>query len=171
MGARASRRRHEGRRIRKQRRILGSTERKIDEVAEGLTAFGKAAEKAARGMTSMFRAFSLGIPGVIAARDERDGSVTLAVDPAPPHPTQSGVEDGREALSVPERVDAAAARMGIELAPWQRDLAIITLSGIPLQVQRPQAHGKTTVGEVVKIAHRQGCEARRGWVDEAAGLA
>lgn len=113
MGARASRRRHEGRRIRKQRRILGSTERKIDEVAEGFTAFGKAAEKAAQGMTSMFTVFSLGILGVIAARDERDGSVTLAVDPAPPYPTQSGVEGGREALSVPERVDAAAARMGI----------------------------------------------------------
>lgn len=52
-------------------------------------------------------------PGTIAVRDERDGSVTLAVDPGLPYPTQSGVEDGREALSVPERVDAAAARMGI----------------------------------------------------------
>lgn len=145
--------------------------RKIDEVAEGFMALGKAAQKGAEAMSSMFTIFDWGIPGVIAARDERDGSVTLAVDPAPPYPTQSGVEDGREALSVPDRVDAAAARMGVELTPQQRELAIATLSGIPMQVQWPQGRGKVAVGEIVKEAHLlRGYEAKYGWVDEAAGL-
>lgn len=156
---------------------MGDTERafdrvnhKIDALAQGFVAFGEAVEKGAKAMSSMFTIFDWGIPGVIAARDERDGSVTLAVDPAPPYPTQSGVEDGREALSVPERVDAAAARMGLELDPWQRELAIATLSGIPMQVQWPQGRGKVAVGEVVKEAHQRGYEAKHGWVDEAAGL-
>lgn len=145
---------------------MGGWEHKVDEVAEGFTALGKAAEKAAQDMAAMFTVFDWGIPGVIAARDERDGSVILAVDPAPPYPTQSGVEARREALSVPERVDAAAARMGVELTPWQRELAIATLSGIPMQVEWPQGRGKVAVGEVVKEAHARGYETKYGWVDE-----
>lgn len=144
--------------------------RKMDTIAEGFVAVGKAAEIAAKRMGNVFTVFSRRIPGAIMARNEHDGSTILAVDPAPPYPTQSGVEARREALSVPERVDAAAARMGVELTSWQRELAIATLSGIPMQVQWPQGRGKTTVSEVVKVAHREGYEAKHGWVDEAARL-
>lgn len=143
---------------------------KIDAIAQGFVAIGKAAEVAAERMGNLFTIFPGRIPGVIMARDERDGSVILAVDPALPYPTRSGVEDGREALSASERVDAAAARMGVELTPWQRELAIATVSGVPMMTARGKSGGKTAVSEVVQEAHMRGVEAKYGWIDEATRL-
>lgn len=175
MGARASRRRHEGRRIRKTKRQWGSLTAAAEKFTETMSALSDVVVKAATQFSELatrYEVVDLGIPGTIAVRDTREGTVTLGVDPASPYPTQSEVEDGRGAHSVAERVDAMAAKMGLELLPWQRELAIAALetnqSGYITIQQRSQQAGKTTVQRVV--AELRGPEHGVAWVDETIDL-
>lgn len=149
------------------RRLRREWDYQAAEVSRGFVALGRAAEEASRWMGQMFAVFDVGIPGVIAARDGRDGSTPLAEDPGVPYPTQSGVEAGREALSIAERVDATAARMGYTLLPWQRELAIAFLRKEITGMVAPSTLGKQVVSDVVN--ELRGVDANLAWIDEAPG--
>lgn len=169
MGARASRRRHEGRRIRKMRRQLGLVTRSFEEMADTMAAFGDAVMKAMSSVAeaaARFEVVDLGTPGLVAVRDRRDGTVAVGVDPGVPYPTQSGVEDGTEALSAAERVDAAAAEIGITLSPEQREYAIAAVAGIPMVWVGGRGYGKFSTRLVIDKARQSGPEANLGLVDE-----
>lgn len=116
MGARASRRRHEGRRIRKAHRGTGPQLEDFGKVADAaataLSLFGEAFSRvgeAIKTIQATYEVIDLGIPGLIAVRDRRDGTVTVGVDPALPYPTQSGVEALRSAAT------ASAEMRGFEI--------------------------------------------------------
>lgn len=102
MGARASRRRHDGRRIRKMRRQMGLVTRGFEELADVMTLFGDAVMQAVSSFSELaaqYEVIDLGMPGWIAVRDRQNGGVIVAVDPALPYPTHSGVEAVRSAAT------------------------------------------------------------------------
>lgn len=149
------------------RRQLGLVTRSFEEMADAMALFGNAVMSAISTISeavARFEVIDLGIPGVIAVQDRHDGTYTFGVDPGSPYPTRSGVEDGREAHSAAERIDASAAALGIELTPLQHHLAIKLLTGNV--VTAPRAFGKWAAAEVAAHALR-GPEIQMAWVDEA----
>ncbi|QNJ55545.1 hypothetical protein SEA_PHINKY_53 [Microbacterium phage Phinky] len=165
MGARASRRRHEGRAIRKVRRIWkgGVITGQFARAAAGFTRVGKSAERAASEIGALVEV--LDTPsGSIAVAQRPDGSIVLGIDPGTGSPSQAGVEAGRSAHSASERVGAAAAEMGLRLLPWQRDVAIAALEGRPTALLGCKQCGRSTVLEVIKRA--RGPESGLAYVDE-----
>ena len=133
MGARASRRRHEGRAIRKKRRVIKEQLLNLGAISAGFTALGKAAEHAVRAMGHAFIAFA---NGAAVVWDEREGGVTAPDNPFLICAILPGAGDARRAQGAAERVDATAVRMGIELEPWQRELAIASI--VPVEGVEPQ---------------------------------
>lgn len=165
MGARASRRRHEGRAIRKVRRIWmgGIITGQFARAAAGFTRVGKSAERTASEMVTLVEV--LDTPsGSIAVAQRPDGSTVLGIDLGTGSPSQTGVEAGRSAHSAAEQVDAAAAEMGLRLLPWQREYAIAALEGRPLALLGGKQCGRSTVLEVIKRA--RGPEIEVAYVDE-----
>lgn len=156
MGARASRRRHEGRAIRKSRR----QGRRVNSSFRDL---GAAAVKVGRAFAHLVKV--LDTPsGSIAFAQRPDGSTVLGIDPGTGAPSQTGVEAVRSTHSAAERVDAAAAKMGLRLLPWQREAAIAALEGRPLALVGGKQCGRNTVLEVIKRV--RGPEAGEPIIDE-----
>ncbi|AWN04668.1 hypothetical protein HOT29_gp049 [Microbacterium phage Squash] len=153
MGARASRRRHEGRAIRKQLRAHR-------ELGKRFTQVGIAAGKFARAFTYFVKVLNT-TSGSIAFAQQPDGTTLIGIDPGVGHPSQSGVEAVRSTHSVAEKVDAMAARMGFTLASWQRDLAVATLTDQPGLIEAPKGAGKVNTQRVI-----DGVRADLAWVDE-----
>lgn len=156
MGARASRRRHEGRRIRKNRRAWRSAIRRFDEM--------QAASRRASLALYRFTEVLTTSLGSIAVAQKPDGSTTIGFDPGTIDPSQTGVEAVRSTHSAAEKVDATSAEMGLRLLPWQRDIAIAALEGRPLALVGGKQCGRSTVLEVVKRA--RGPEAGEPIIDE-----
>ncbi|QWY80128.1 hypothetical protein SEA_STRAWBERRYJAMM_48 [Microbacterium phage StrawberryJamm] len=153
MGARASRRRHEGRRIRKNRRTWRSAIRRFDEM--------QAASRRASFALYRFTEILTTSLGSVAVAQQPDGTTLIGIDPGVGHPSQSGVEAVRSTHSVAEKVDAMAARMGFTLASWQRDLAVATLTDQPGLIEAPKGAGKVNTQRVI-----DGVRADLAWADE-----
>lgn len=83
---------------------MGLITRGFEEMTAAMTLFNDAVMEAISSFSEIFARYEVvevGIPGWIGVRDKRDGSVIVSVDPALPHPTQSGVEALRSPQSVP----------------------------------------------------------------------
>lgn len=156
MGARASRRRHEGRRIRKFRRIWGG-------VSRGFLNLSISASHTTKVFNRLVEVWDTP-SGSIATAQRPDGTVLVGIDPGTSHPSQTGVEAVRSTHSAAEMVDAAAAEMGLRLLPWQRDAAIAAVEGKPFILVGGKQCGRTTVLQVVERA--RGLRADYAWVDE-----
>lgn len=98
MGARASRRRREGRAIRKSRRIWR-------DIGAGFKALGVAAAHTSKQLERFGKKVGL-LYDANAAPLGRPGSAVLLVDPGSGAPSQMGVEAVRSTHSAAERVDA-----------------------------------------------------------------
>lgn len=141
MGARASRRRREGRAIRKSRRTWR-------DVGAGFKALGVAAVHTSKSLERFGKEVGLLYDGN-ARPLGRPGSAVLLVGPGSGDPSQTGVEAVRSPSEAAEKVDAAAARLGLELTSWQRNVAIAVLDGKPLTWNAARTPGKATVVKVL----------------------
>lgn len=91
MGARASRRRHEGRRIRKFRRKYGSVTAGFARVTASMLPLGRAAKRATSAMGMLVEVWDTP-SGSIATAQQPDGTVLVGIDPGSGAPSQTGVE-------------------------------------------------------------------------------
>lgn len=156
MGARASRRRHEGRAIRRDRRLWRA-------VTVRFRPLSAATRRVTVSMTRLVEV--LDTPsGTIAVAQRPDGGTTLGFDPRTADPSQTGVEAVRSTHSAADKVDAAAARLGLELTSWQRNVAIAVLDGKPLTWNAARTPGKATVVKV--LDEIRGPEAGEPIIDE-----
>ncbi|UDL15420.1 hypothetical protein SEA_PEPE25_45 [Microbacterium phage Pepe25] len=160
MGARASRRRREGRRIRKFRRKYGAVTAGFARVTASMLPLGRAAKRATGAMGMLVEVWDTP-SGSIATAQQPDGSVLVGIDPGSGAPSQTGVEAVRSPQEAAEMVDAKAAEMGLRLMPWQREVAIATLEGRPLALMGGKQVGRTTVKRII-----DGIRADLGWIDE-----
>lgn len=145
MGARAHGRRREGRLIRKHCRLYR-------EWTTAFSRFGEAA-KAAEEAIEQFGATVGGIVRKNRAQEQPAGAASAIAEPGAPYPTQSGGEDARRLArrsEIAERVDVAAARLGLELLPWQRELAINAILGEVMALQGGRRGGRWAVGRVIE---------------------
>ncbi|QIG59056.1 hypothetical protein SEA_SADLAD_50 [Microbacterium phage SadLad] len=167
MGARAHGRRREGREVRRVRREVRDT-------GFAITAFGDAAAAAAKSVGAMVKGFEDFLQGIEEykwASRERHGGATALSEVGSPYPTQSGVDDRSEAHKAADAVEAAAARMGIRLLPWQHDYAVLAVMGQAPVMGMPKRAGKSTVHRVIDEARSpRGPESNLAYVDEAANL-
>uniref|UniRef100_A0AAU8EFC6 Uncharacterized protein n=1 Tax=Microbacterium phage Judebell TaxID=3230835 RepID=A0AAU8EFC6_9CAUD len=148
MGARASRRRHEGRAIRKFRRKWGDVTPAFARVVKAMLPLGRAAERAAKSMVMVTEVWTMP-SGTIAFAQQPDGTTLIGIDPGVGHPSQSGVEAVRSQQEAAQSVDDMAVRMRLELMPWQRELAIAALTGTPLTLVGGKQSGRATVKRIV----------------------
>lgn len=102
--------------------------------------------------------------GIVAIAQKPNGTVLVGIDPGRNPPSQTGVEAVRSTHSAAEKVDAAAARLGLELAPWQRNVAIAVLEGKPVTWNAARTPGKATVVRVLEEI--RGPEHTLAYVDE-----
>ncbi|WNT44317.1 hypothetical protein SEA_CANDC_45 [Microbacterium phage CandC] len=157
MGARASRRRREGRAIRKSRRTWR-------DVGAGFKSIGLAAARTSKSLERFGKEVGLLYDGN-ARPLGRPGSAVLLVGPGSGDPSQTGVEAVRSPSEAAEQVDAAAARMGLRLTPWQHDLAVAALAGIPVApLIGGKGAGRTTVQRILDDV--RGPEAGEPIIDE-----
>lgn len=171
MGARASRRRHEGRRIRKIRRQWGCTLTALNRASDVMPAlagammeFGAAVARVQSKMGMLVEVWDTP-SGSIATAQRPDGTILVGIDPGVGHPSHSGVEAVRSPSVAAQQVDDAAARMGLRLTPWQHDLAVAALAGTPIDpLVGGKGAGRTTVQRV--LAEVRGPEAGKPIVDE-----
>ncbi|QUE25341.1 hypothetical protein SEA_FIZZLES_47 [Microbacterium phage Fizzles] len=163
MGARASRRRHEGRRIRKFRRKYGIVTPAFARVTRGMLPLGHAAKRAASSIGMLVEVWDTP-SGSIATAQRPDGTVLVGIDPGAGHPSHSGVEALRSTQEAAEKVDAAAAHLGLELMPWQRAVAVGAITGQELVLEGGRRAGKATVKRVVDEI--RGPSYDIAWVDE-----
>lgn len=132
---------------------------------KGMTDFAEAAHEVANeALPIMAKAFTTWAEQIRLWRESQLASLTISA-PALGSPTYSGVSDLRTAETAAAQVDAMAAKMGIELAPWQRSLAINSLTGVPTYVYAAKQGGKTPVTRVL-----DGLRADRVYIDEAVNL-
>ena len=164
MGNRAHNRRHEGRAIRKARR---ERRERMAKVAAGFAAFGRVAEQA----VASFAEFAEGVQRFRAGIARFGGPLEPLAPPAHNHPSE-GVNAAQRVsgplVTMPD-VDAAAADLGIQLLPWQRQVAEAWLRRETVAVTAGKRAGKSTLERVMHHAHsRAGHEIAGAWADEAA---
>lgn len=155
--------------IRKLRRQMRPFTDKVDAFVSAMAGIGEAASKAAESLDQLAAALEPTTPEDIPSQDDAEGGALALSQVGVPYPTQSGGQAVKTAVSTVDRVNAAAAELGLDLAPWQRDLAARTIdaaeSGQIFTVTGGRRAGRTTTRAVIHQALR-GPDSHPGWPDE-----